>query len=345
MTVTATRPPTKLSISKGKVIPIREELEQLKELNKEQFIMARQGSVINDLLKISPKKDSCNMGEHTDTESFKVKAVDLEIHKVMDITSYFNTPTKQLLDILIIYYNQQGCKERINVHLDDYMTIRGLTDKKSARKKVNEIIEVLCNSFITCKDKRLEETCNINLYNIPLIARSYVKENKNKKSYIKNNIITVEFSEQFSEVIKASQIMPYPLELFNINGNKNPNSFNFLRKIAEHKNMNVGGTNEDIISVKTLLKSAETISTLEEVRKTNRQIDRKIIQPFERDLNALSNVLSWEYRKKGDIPISKKEIEALKYDERLGLVVKINWLNYPDQSEIINKRKERKSKS
>ena len=135
--------------------------------------------------------------------------------------------------------------------------------------------------------------------------------------------------------------MPYPLELLEINGKKNPNSFNFLRKIAELENMNSGR----IIAVNTLLDNAETISPLEVVRKTNKHINKNIIVPFERDLNALSNVLSWEYRKKGDIPISKKEIEELKYDERLGLVVKINWLNYPDQSEIINKRKERKSKS
>lgn len=333
MTVTATIPPTKLSISKGKVIPIREELEQLKELNKEQFIMAKQGIILNDLLKVAPKKDSYRKDKFADKESFKFEAIELEIHEITGITSSFNTPTKQLLDILIIYYNQQGCNGRINVHLDEFMTIRGLTDKKSARKKVNEIIKLLCNSFITCKSeelKKLDKTYN----NIPLM----------ETAYIKNSFIVVEFSEQFSEIIKESPVMPYPLELLEINGKKNPNSFNFLRKIAELENMNSGR----IIAVNTLLDNAETISTIDEVRNTNRQIDRKIIQPLERDLNALSNVLSWEYRKKGDIPISKKEIEALKYDEIIGengLYIKINWHDYPDQSERINKQKDRKSKS
>lgn len=317
MTITAVPITEKVSMkTKAKIIPIKEE----------QFIISRQDNIINDLMKIAPKKDSKGKDKFADKESFTNGAVKLEIHKVTGITTNFNTPTKQLLDILIIYHNLQGCNGQITVHLDEFMTIRGITDKKSARKKVNEIIELLCNSFLTCtvlvpskkKKKKVEKNYN----DIPLM----------ETAYIKNSFIIAEFSKQFSEIIGYSRIMPYPLELLKINGQKNPNSFNFLRKLSEHKNMNKGKTNEDIISVKTLLDSSEAISSIEVVRKTNRQINRNIIQPFERDLNNLSNVLTWEYQKKGGIPISENELKTMKYDDRLDLFIKVNWNNYPVQT-------------
>ena len=57
--------------------------------------------------------------------------------------------------------------------------------------------------------------------------------------------------------------------------------------------MNIGKNNEDIISVKALLSDAPYIPSYEKVMKTGRQLNQRIIEPFERDMDALSETLCW----------------------------------------------------
>ena len=126
--------------------------------------------------------------------------------------------------------------------------------------------------------------------------------------------------------------MPYPAQLWRINQKRNPNSYYFLRRIAEHKNMNIGKKNEDIISVKTLLSASPYLPKRADVAKAGRQLKQRIIDPFERDMDELEETLLWEYCHSNNTPLTDEELQNFSYELFEKLLVKITWKRYPDQT-------------
>ena len=80
--------------------------------------------------------------------------------------------------------------------------------------------------------------------------------------------------------------MYFPQEALRGNIKKNPWKYWLARKISEHKRMNIGKPNEDTISVQTLIDACPNYPTYEKVMSEDRAIRRRIIEPFERDLDA-----------------------------------------------------------
>ena len=154
----------------------------------------------------------------------------------------------------------------------------------------------------------------------------------------RDGIITFTFSQDFYNILLGYPVMPYPPQLWTLNSKRNPNSYYLLRKIAEHKNMNAGKKNEDIISVKTLLASAPFIPSYGVVTKSDRHYDTRIIQPFERDMDALTDTLKWEYCHSNNARITDEEAASLDYSLFSKLLVHIQWEQYPDQTARLEKR-------
>lgn len=140
--------------------------------------------------------------------------------------------------------------------------------------------------------------------------------------------------------------MRLPNEYFKLNSKRNPNSSYFLRKISEQKNMNAGTPTEDIISVQTLLNSTDELPRYEDIASTGR-IDQRIIRPFERDLDALSNTLTWEYCHSKGAPLTAAELSSMDYSLFRSLLIKITWLDYPAEVAIkaIERREVAKAKA
>ena len=139
--------------------------------------------------------------------------------------------------------------------------------------------------------------------------------------------------------------MPYPAQLQTLNSKRNPNSYYLLRKIAEHKNMNIGKKNENIIAVKTLLSVAQFIPTYEEVMTADRHLDQRIIKPFERDMDALEATLTWNYCHSLDQPLTGEELDAMSYATFEGLLIHIKWISYPDQTARLERKAEAVAKA
>ena len=139
--------------------------------------------------------------------------------------------------------------------------------------------------------------------------------------------------------------MPYPAQLQTLNSKRNPNSYYLLRKIAEHKNMNIGKKNENIIAVKTLLSVAPFLPTYEEVMETGRQLDQRIIKPFERDMDALETTLSWHYCHSLDQPLTDEELSTMSYATFEELLIHTEWRNYPDQTARLERKAEAVAKA
>lgn len=241
--------------------------------------------------------------------------------------------TAMLFDLLTVELTRTGAKElSITLDFDDYMRKCGLSDPKSAREQVRADLRTLHNISLS-------------------IAKSALTKNKQKtgeylfhilrKAFYDDKIISVKFDEDFLSIMADSPVMSIDLALFKVDKRRNPNAYYLGRKAHEHKNMNIGKRNEDIIAVKTLLRWCPKIPTYEEVKAGNRHYTDRIIEPFERDMKSLSNIFTWEYCHKNGTPLTDDEQEILDYDTFIKLNVRLFWLDYPDQTQRLETKKKK----
>lgn len=252
------------------------------------------------------------------------------------ILSPWTVSTSQLFDRLIVEFTETGAKSRvITLSLDDYMQSRGLKDRKETRKQVKSDLHTLRTSAVSFKEysgkgKKRQEVAftDVNIAEAVGIDR--------------NGKIMLTLTPSIYELLKQSYVMPLPQECQKINSKRNPNSYNLLRKIAEHKNMNIGKPNEDIISVATLLKCCPAIPSYEKVKNSDRHFTDRIIDPFCRDMDALKTI-SWEFCNANNEPLTDRQL-AMNYDVFSKLNVHITWQQYPDQTARLEKKAAAKQK-
>lgn len=306
---------------------------------KENFMSIRQGQATNQLTKMNARKRD-NLTPDPFTGALKINNNNNFTVEIKNFPSSgeLKNSTLQLLDALTLKITETGAKSTsINLSLHEYMNMRGLKDEKTAREQVKIDLEVFYNLSLHFMEKRRGKNTG-NFIDVRLI---------DKKGVIKNSVIGVRLTPEFLELLKTYNIMPYPIRLLALNGNDNPNSYYFGRKIAEHKNMNYFKPNADIISVETLLNSSPVMPTFEDVTNTDRHYKSRIIEPFERDMNALEETFTWEYCHENGEPLTDKELEILYNDDKgtpsynlfIKLLVKITWRYYPIRVEPPKKRK------
>ena len=102
--------------------------------------------------------------------------------------------------------------------------------------------------------------------------------------------------------------------------------------------MNIGKPNEDIIAVKTLLEAAN-FPKYEDI-KDKGQIAQRIIEPFNKNLNALSDILSWEFCQAKGAALDDTDDQFI-YKKFSKLNVHVFWKDYPDQARLIERRNKR----
>lgn len=301
------------------------------EREKSTFSTIRQGTATNALTKIKPStKRNTIIDTITGTATITQGNLSITIPDFTKLTG-FRTSTYQLLDALTVALTETGAKSpAVALSLEEYMKKRGLKDKKEARKQVTDDLETLFNATISFKEKR-KKGQEQDFHDIRIIDSKGIRK----------GIINVTFGTAFYNILLGYPIMPYPAQLWELNSKRNPNSFYLLRKIAEHKNMNVGKKNEDIIAVKTLLAAAPYLPSYEEVMNTDRAISRRIIEPFERDMDALEDTLTWTYCHSNNTPLTDEELSSMSYDTFISLLIKIDWKQYPDQTARLKRKAER----
>lgn len=298
---------------------------------KKTFSTIRQGTATNALTKVkSNTKKNTVVDPITGTATITQGTLTITIPNFTELTG-FKTSTYQLLDALTVALTESGAKSpTVTLALDGYMAKRGLKDKKEARKQAKADLETLFNASISFKEKGRKGQ-----------EQDFLDMRLIESKGISRGIITVSFGTTFYNMLCGYPVMPYPAQLWTLNGMKNPNSYYLLRKISEHKNMNVGKKNEDTISVKTLLSVAPNIPSYEEVMETDKHITQRIIDPFERDMNALEDTITWAYCHSNNNPLTDEELATLNYDTFLNLLVNVDWKQYPDQTERLERKAKR----
>lgn len=293
-----------------------------------QFATIRQGLGTNALTKFRAEGSNTKIdlnGTATITQGDFI----LTIPNYTQLTG-LKTSTYQLLDALTVALTESGAKSpTVVLPLSEYMKRRGLKGRKEAKAQAKADMEILSGAKFSWEEKRGGKTESYKFINLA-----------DSGEVRRNGDIVFTYGLSFYNILLGYTVMPYPAQLQRLNSHTNPNSYYLLRKIAELKNINVGHDNEDIISVKTLLDNAPFIPSYDEVMSSNRNLADRIVKPFERDMNALDDTLTWYYcysKGKTDDRIE----ETPDYSDFITYYVKIIWRDYPDQTERLERKAHR----
>lgn len=281
------------------------------------FTMIRQNTATNTLSKIHPKiGKNAELDMITGVATMEKDGLTITMQEFKKLN--VRTSAFMLLDYAVMCLTEAGSKKPdVIIPLCDYMKDRNLTSIEETRKQVKKDMETLYNITISFKDKKKGGK---NYIDIRLLGA---------KGIIKHDMIYMYFNVPFYQMLLNSPVMPLCKEIFALDTQKYPHSYHLFRKIQEHKNMNAGKRNENIISVKALLNAANGIPPPEEVK--NRNYKARIKKPFEDNMNALQ-LITWKYQ--NDNP-------DMDFDTFLNSNVIIDWKSYPDQTKRLQAKAEK----
>lgn len=308
-----------------------------KLLNAANFNRERHGLIQSELYKFTlRKKKKKELDPILDILKIKEENFILFISSFSKV-KWLRQSALQLLDIIIMDFTEKGAEDtdrEIRIPLKEYMKMRGLTDEKEARKQIKEDLEAIYNlkfeKFTQPIHGKKED-----FFNLAIIGSHGIENGK----------IIVSLDGVFSKLLSYYPAIPIHKGLLKLKANKNPCAYYFAKKIHEHKFMNSGKKNEDIIAVMTLLEAAQNVlPSYEEVFNSSRHYKEKIIAPFYRDMEALVDIgilSEWTYWHKNGIPLTDAELKNLNYEIFKDLNVKVTWTEYPDQSNRLEAKNKR----
>lgn len=295
------------------------------------FSITRQGTATNELTKqlISPG-EAFTIDPFTQIASITRGALQLSFIDFKEFTG-LKLSTHRLLEALIMTFTETGSQSKtIKIGLRDYMELCGLKNLKETRKQVNADLWAIRRTSITFTDKTGGGP-----------GRNYINVALAQDHGIVNSAIILTLGDVFFEILKSYPLMPIHRLTFKLDTRTNTNSYPLFRKIQEHKRINAGGANENTLSVKTLLGVCQGLPSYADVMAGNRNLRQRIIDPFERDLDALEEALSWEYCHTNGTPLTAEELENFTYELFETLLIKATWREYPDQTALIEGKKKR----
>lgn len=276
-----------------------------------------------------------------------------------------NVPTSKIFDILLLKIAAQNVvknkvtlqqieKSRfVELDVEEYMRRCNLKDRKEAKKKLSEAANALGRFSVdiqkeTCyiekNDKKKREKIQLKNVHMNLMEAVAQFDSYGKKYNDANQCskVVFAFSSLFIQYLCTQYIMPFPRQLLTINSNKNPYSYNLGRKLAAYFNMNLGKPNQNIISVRNLAKIMN-ISL-----KTTKHISQQIIQPFERDIDALVDIgvlKKWEYCNSKREPLTSRQLKSNHFNDWLKQYVFFELSNCPTKNRKSKKHKRSCTKS
>ena len=222
-------------------------------------------------------------------------------------TKGLRTTTQQLLDFIALKCTKTGDKT-LDISLKEFIKLRGLKDTKEAKKNIDE--DILTLSIIKVK---LTDSTGTDF--VSVIQKTRLWNNGSR---------TVQLSDDLYNSLRENPAFSlYPVFLLKINSKKNPNSYYFGKKLADYKNQNAGKSNENVISVKSLLKASPEIAPY-----NKKHFKQLILNPFIRDMNELTkqdNSFSWGLLSPERKAITKQGLQSLNYDIFINSYVKYNW--------------------
>ena len=311
------------------------------------FSMVLQNPPTNTLMRTLGTTDNITIDPKTGTATIRNEGLEIKIRNFLQVGAG-RTSTLKLFVAFVNTLTEAAIKTKeIEIPLKDYMESRGISDEKEARRQTNEDLELLISSTVSFrypkKTKKKPEKGKKEP-ELPAYMQDFDDYQIIQHKGIRNGKIALTFSDKMYEMLLSSPVMPFPDLLLRLNDKRNPNSFYFLWRISELKNMNIGECNEDIISVTTLLRASPKMPTYEEVMKKNRDPGRRIMEAFFRDMDALDEAFDYELWHERGRKLTDDELYNLSYSTFAGLMVHIFWNEYPDQTKRLERKAARTKK-
>lgn len=300
-----------------------------------------QGNPINTLTSTNKKQYQTNK---TGTVAILEKAgITIEVSNPVDMV--LDAQTYRVLDVLRIAltksfpYGSKATIEDIDKHrevtlsLTDYMTLCELKDRKTAQAQLEKAITTLYNVNLkwteTRKHKEGKKLITNNIeYNARLADAMIVSSSTDdaKPHILTKGKVAFKFSMDIAKYFAThSKVMPYPMNALKINLKNNPHSYFLAKKLAELHNMNKGKATEGVVNVETLLQWLPELPKYEELGEAL-QVDKRIISPLTRDLDALVDTYgileSWEYCNPKNQPLTEAQLKGMTFEQYQKLNIK-----------------------
>ncbi|MBD5128654.1 MAG: hypothetical protein HDT43_01830 [Ruminococcaceae bacterium] len=294
------------------------------------FEAIKQDSTINNMVRLGDRFGAVNTA--TGNAELTMGNLTYTITNYKEVGGFRPSTLQLLLAILRKFTANGGNSPKVVIPIGEYMEQRELKNRKEAIKKARADLKVLSSLKIEGSTPK-SYYAFVNFADSGGIPKG-------------SSDIIFTFGSTFYEELKKMPHMMLPSLIFKLNTQKYPHSVCFLQKISDMKHLNRGKSNEDIIGVQTLLDSSPFMPTYQEISEKCRHFKRDIIEPFRKNLDALSDALKWEYCYRANCPLEKSEAENLTYRQFSELKVHIMWNNYPPQkteSETPRKRTGKKS--
>ena len=254
----------------------------------------------------------------------------------------------KVLDILAIKLTKMNhykakkpntLKRTVTFSVKDYMIYLGIknidnyNNRRSASKRLKEALDTLYSISL-----EFEERSNGKV-------KSYKKMRICEAQGINRGVASFTFTEDMASYLNQAYIMQYPLELLAIS-ECNPNAYPIARKLALHHSIdnNIKKGTANIISVAKLLEVAPEIPNIETVREKNGSWSERIRGALEKALDAIEDVVSWEYSNTKGAPLTDKQLELTDYETFIKLFIKYDIKGAPDQTERLKKNINKKQK-
>lgn len=296
------------------------------------FSITRQGTATNELSKqIVVPGTKFDLDRFTGVASINRGGFQLSFINPNEFTGLKGS-THRLLDALIMVFTENGSRDKtVRIPLREYMELCGLKNIKETRRQVNADLWTLRQMGITFTDKTSG------------VDRNYINVSIAQAHGIANSVIALTWGDVFYDILRDYPTMPLHRLIFRLNPRLRPHSRPLFRKIQEHKRINAGKPSEDTLSVTTLLSVCPEMPTYEKVMTGNRNLYDLIIKPFEENMDALEEALSWEYCHTNGTPLTEEELAAFTYEIFITLLVKTTWRDYPDQTALIEAKSKRRA--
>lgn len=245
-----------------------------------------------------------------------------------DVTALFSgkalgVPETQLLDYVIVKHasiSNHDNNATVTFTLKEYMQDRGLKDAKSARNSLRKGLDKLVSLQLSYSGGNKS-----NPYN-----QSFGKHNLFAGYDYTRGAASVTFTPDTNKMITQQAMpMPYHNLMFRLDPKKDATAWYIFRKLLENKRMNFNQGRADKMKIATLLKNCPNLPTYEEVMDGNRNVDDRIIQPFFKAVERLSEAFSYTFLTADDKPFNYDEgIEYRTFAK--GELVITSWKDYPD---------------
>ncbi len=315
----------------------------VEEIENPSFVPMLNGTATNNLAIIGRYAEPTRINPLADNEA-TIENGDFKVF----IEKYSNkkslkTGVVKLLDLLAVELtkvNHYRAKDpttlqtTVTFSLDDYMTYLGIKNidnpntRKDARKRLKDALDTLYSISLEWDEKSGDK------------VKNYAKMRICEAQGIKRGVASCTFTTNMAHYLNQSYIMQYPLELLAIS-ERNPNAYPIARKLALHHSMDNNhkkGT-ANIISVIKLLDVAPEIPTIEEVRAVSGSWGERIKDRLEKALDAVGDVISWEYSNSKGVPLTDKQLELSSYETFIKLFIKFDIKGAPDPTKRLEEKK------